>query len=347
MQDLYSALLDLGQRIDADLAAGARDRAEANAELGIAAVGQWQAHLPVDQLAPYMTWGEQFFRWGLYDAGGEYWKALFRIFAHHNLTEEPAARHALLIAACFQLMGGTIPAGSDQARHVVHSAQASLGATHPLVLQISPLGGTAPSAPAPAPNYPAPPSYAAPSSAAPPPMGSPAPYNMSSSISVNQGAGYGGSQGGFAQVPAQPPQAVPPIPTDPRQYSDPFPPGLSAREQLALWLTLAFLEIANADGVVTATEHQAFMDIMKRMSVADLSGQFDLSRCHQLRADGSFARMTAYCAHSMDLGTRNRMVPMLLQLVSADGDIDSRELDAVKRIATWLGVHFDGQLPTA
>lgn len=113
--------------------------------------------------------------------------------------------------------------------------------------------------------------------------------------------------------------------------------GLDPATRMAVWITLAFLDIALADGKVVDAEFAAWKACMTRMNLPDVLGRFGTEGLLAMLKAGDLQRLTArYVALPPE--TRGQMTQLLLEFVVADGSIDPREVQVLERITGWLGV---------
>jgi uncharacterized tellurite resistance protein B-like protein len=123
--------------------------------------------------------------------------------------------------------------------------------------------------------------------------------------------------------------APPPVAPSVANYDEPT--------RLALWVTLSFLDIASADGRVADQEFQAWRAIMAKMGLPDLWARFGQQNLYRMLNDGLLYDLSTEFAW-LSNDERNRLVGVLVDFMMADGRAEPTELEAVKRIAKWIGV---------
>jgi uncharacterized tellurite resistance protein B-like protein len=115
------------------------------------------------------------------------------------------------------------------------------------------------------------------------------------------------------------------------------PADMDPQSRLALWVTLGFLDVANADGQVGEQEYQAWKNTMARMSLPDVSERFGSQGLMELLQRGALYELTTEFA-SKPQEMRGRMAATLVEFMMADGHATPGEIQAIKRITGWLGV---------
>jgi hypothetical protein len=113
--------------------------------------------------------------------------------------------------------------------------------------------------------------------------------------------------------------------------------GFDGVTGLAVWLTLAFLDIASADGVIDESEHDAWKKAMTRAELPDVWARFGLPALQGMLEKGMLQDLSTEYA-TLPHEVRGKMGETLVDFMMADGVVDPREVVAVKKIAGWLGV---------
>lgn len=132
--------------------------------------------------------------------------------------------------------------------------------------------------------------------------------------------------------------APPPVdmrPSAPRTSS--ATAGLDGSTKLAIWVTLAFLDIAAADGKVGDDEYLVWKRTMARMELPDVWGRFGTDGLVNLLKRGVLQELSVEFA-TLDTETKLRMIQILHGFVMADGKAEPRELQAMQEIGSWLGL---------
>jgi len=136
--------------------------------------------------------------------------------------------------------------------------------------------------------------------------------------------------------PPQPPsQAIDLSPQVPR-----LPPevaSLDGSAQLALWVTLAFLDVASADGTVDEREYLTWKQTMAALQLPDVWGRFGAQGLQRMLQTGVLHALSAEFA-TLPEPSRAKLAGMLVEFMIADGRVDPAEVLAVKRIGAWLGM---------
>ena len=150
------------------------------------------------------------------------------------------------------------------------------------------------------------------------------------------GGGFGGPQpgfgggGGFAQ-----PQGFGgggfggPVPL--------FGGQLDPMSSTSLWLALAFLALATADGEVSAGELAAYQRAVAANGLPDPSQRFSWQQMIAMLRDGTLQNLSAYIAAVLPPDRRNALIPIMLQIVVADGQAGHNELVKMQQVASWIG----------
>lgn len=144
----------------------------------------------------------------------------------------------------------------------------------------------------------------------------------------------------FGAPPAPPPgapSAVDMRPQAPRASA--VDPSLDASGRLALWVTLAFLDIAAADGKVGDEEYLVWKRTMATMELPDVWGRYGTQGLADLLKRGALQQLSVELS-SLDVRTKGSLIQMLHGFVMADGKAEARELEAMATIGSWLGVNI-------
>lgn len=141
--------------------------------------------------------------------------------------------------------------------------------------------------------------------------------------------------------PLAPASGAPPAPPPPAAYApSKLAAGLDPSTKLALWVTLAFLDIAMADGKVEDAEYLAWKQAMARMQLPDVWERFGLQGLVDMSQKGMLHELSAELVALPPEG-RAKMAGTLVEFMMADGRAEPREIEAVKRIGGWLGVALE------
>ena len=135
-----------------------------------------------------------------------------------------------------------------------------------------------------------------------------------------------------------PPNQPPPNPSPPAE-----PPTAAALSQaMALWTTLCFLTIAEADGTVGQAEVSVWQEIMRAWQLPDVWQQYGSERLHAMLRGGELDRLGRLLS-SLDLRYRVQMGMALRAIVTADGVVHSDELEQLERCIRSLDLDL-GQI---
>jgi uncharacterized tellurite resistance protein B-like protein len=132
-----------------------------------------------------------------------------------------------------------------------------------------------------------------------------------------QPQGFGGG-GGFGGVPL-------------------FGGQLDPMSATSLWLALAFLALATADGEVSAAELAAYQRAMHANGLPDPSQRFNWQQMIGMMRDGTMQNLSAYIAAVLPPDRRNALIPIMLQIIVADGQAGQAELQKMQQVASWIG----------
>jgi hypothetical protein len=149
-----------------------------------------------------------------------------------------------------------------------------------------------------------------------------------------------GAPASFGAPPAAPP-ALDMRPVAPRASS--ATAALDASTKLALWVTLAFLDIAASDGQVGNDEYLVWKKTMANMELPDVWGRFGTEGLVNLLKKGVLQELSVEFA-SLEVNTKLKMVQILHSFVMADGKAEARELASMRDIGSWLGLKLEFNL---
>jgi uncharacterized tellurite resistance protein B-like protein len=120
----------------------------------------------------------------------------------------------------------------------------------------------------------------------------------------------------------------------------PVAPSVAAYDgptRRALWMTLAFLDVAFADGAVADRELDAWGKVMARMGLPDVWTRFGPREVYEMLERGVLYDLSTEFAR-LPTKERNQMAAALVDFMMADGRAEPSEIEAVKRIAKWINV---------
>lgn len=132
------------------------------------------------------------------------------------------------------------------------------------------------------------------------------------------GGGLGGGGGGLG---------APPL----------FAGQLDATMSTSLWLALAFLVLASADGNISEGEVQAYQRAMRANGLPDPSQRFTWKQMVAMTGDGTLQSLSAHIAAILPADRRNALIPIMLQIIVADGQAGHAELGKMQQVAAWIG----------
>jgi uncharacterized tellurite resistance protein B-like protein len=297
---LVSTLRQIGAEIDRDLASANVARARALAHLAATIMTTQGQQGSAEQVNELMTFGEQFYRWKCFVEGTHYWKGLFQLIRRFVAQDHDYATRALCIAAAFSLLGGTMELDKPVAQSTLTMLDATFGPNHPLT------------------------------------------QDCVAKVRAARGASgwstAGASAGPFGGATTKSAQPQPhPIDMTPSAQRKETALALSAKEELSLWITLAFLDIAMADGQVSEAEYLVWKRTLAAFALPDLWDRFTAKGLEDLLARGTLQVLSSNFA-ALDRATKIKLGTVLKQIVFADGKADSREIDAVRKICAWIGL---------
>jgi uncharacterized tellurite resistance protein B-like protein len=131
-----------------------------------------------------------------------------------------------------------------------------------------------------------------------------------------QGGGFGG--GGFGAAPL-------------------FGGQLDPMASTALWLALAFLVLATADGQVSERELGAYRNAIHANGLPDPSQRFSWQQMMNFVHDGTLQNLSGYIANVLPPDRRNALIPILLQIIVADGQVGQNEMARMQQVAGMIG----------
>ncbi len=296
---LTATLSQIGVEIDRDLASGNRQRAHSLAHLASTIMTSQGQHGTADQVNVLMNFGEQFYRWKFFAEGMEYWKGLFQLIRRFVAVDHDYASRALTIAAAFSMLGGTMELDKPVAQSTLAMLEANFGADHPLTKDC-----------------------------------------VAKVHAARGGGGWstaGASAGPFGGATVQSKPAQHPVDMTPRNERKETSIKLGPKEELSLWITLAFLDIASADGKVSDAEYMVWKRAIATYELPDLWDRITSKGLKDLLDQGMLQVLSSNFA-ALDKPTKIRLGSILKAIVFADGQADSREIDAVRRICGWIGL---------
>lgn len=132
-----------------------------------------------------------------------------------------------------------------------------------------------------------------------------------------QPQGFGGG-GGFGGVPL-------------------FGGQLDPMSATSLWLALAFLALATADGEVSANELGAYQRAIAANGLPDPSQRYSWQQMVGMMRDGTLQNLSAYIAAVLPPDRRNALIPIMLKIIVADGQAGHNELLKMQQVASWIG----------
>jgi uncharacterized tellurite resistance protein B-like protein len=132
-----------------------------------------------------------------------------------------------------------------------------------------------------------------------------------------QPQGFGGG-GGFGGVPL-------------------FGGQLDPMSATSLWLALAFLALATADGEVSNNELGAYQRAIAANGLPDPSQRYSWQQMVGMMRDGTLQNLSAYIAAVLPPDRRNALIPIMLKIIVADGQAGHNELQKMQQVASWIG----------
>ncbi|MBI4955007.1 MAG: TerB family tellurite resistance protein [Myxococcales bacterium] len=113
--------------------------------------------------------------------------------------------------------------------------------------------------------------------------------------------------------------------------------ALDPATQRALWVTLAFLDVAASDGKVGEDEYLVWKRTMARLALPDVWAAYGAEGLYALLGRGALEELSRAFA-TLPREERGRLGGVLVEVMMADGRVEPREVAAVRRISGWLGV---------
>ena len=105
----------------------------------------------------------------------------------------------------------------------------------------------------------------------------------------------------------------------------------------SLWLALAFLALATADGEVSQRELSAYQRAIHANGLPDPSQRYSWQQMIGMMRDGTLQNLSAYVAAVLPPDRRNALIPIMLQIIVADGQAGHNELMKMQQVASWIG----------
>ncbi|MFO0661402.1 MAG: hypothetical protein U0165_16450 [Polyangiaceae bacterium] len=355
---LTAVLAEIGQQIDADLSRGNRDRVAALGTLAATVAQDLGPSAPREHIAWLMKWGEQFHRWRLFQSGCEYWKAMYSLLQRHGAAQSPEGEIAITVAGAFNFLSGGMDSNPSAVQALLSMGSRLLGDANPLLADCharlrsasgSGFGAAARPAPVAAPPAQPAPQPAFPGKSSNGGFGGSAPAAAASQGPAGWGSAASDPSRGFAPAPAA---AAAPSPAaapasgwskgdsaaswNMAPAARPAPPA-NVDESLSLWVTLAFLAIATADGKVDDREYLVWKETIQRMQLPDVWDKYGADGLMKMLQAGRLQLLSVEFS-SLPRDTKVRFGTILKALVLADGVADPRELTEAARILGWLGL---------
>lgn len=148
--NLVTQLTDLGARIDAALQRSDFARANALAESAIVAVSTPALRLAPQEIDMILRWGEQFYRWRLWDLGASYWSATLAAVTRLRCGLETIERAQAFVSA-MRVLGGRVSDVSPEAVKALSLTRSVFGENHVLTQSVAAKVMSAPPTPTAAP----------------------------------------------------------------------------------------------------------------------------------------------------------------------------------------------------
>ncbi len=132
------------------------------------------------------------------------------------------------------------------------------------------------------------------------------------------------------------------VPASPQGSAHSGPPGslssLDPQTRLALWVTLAFFDVATSDGQVSEAEYTAWKQNIRRMSLPDVWDRFGRAAGFKAMLDRGALQQLSMDFMSLSIEERTKLTSLLVEFMIADGKAEPAEMQAIRRIGGWLGV---------
>lgn len=132
---LLRYLSTIGSQIDASLQAGDTSKADTLARHAARSFQAPPGALSVQDVHTLMRWGEQYYRWRLWEAGAEFWRAAATFAAAQRLPHADFER-AASIAGAMLLFAGRPPASAAHAAELLAMLVRVFGPEHVLVRDV-------------------------------------------------------------------------------------------------------------------------------------------------------------------------------------------------------------------
>jgi uncharacterized tellurite resistance protein B-like protein len=303
-------------QIDAEFAYNRHERAHAMCRLAVSIMCTQGQHAPAHEVPWLLRFGENFYRWRRFDEGQQYWAGLYELVKQRRLETSHEGALTLATALAFRALAGSITASSPDAGVVLDRVVATLGPDHVLAREVQTRLASPPS----------PRSHHGPA-VAPPPLRNglaPAPANGQAP------AARGGRMPRAKTIVLENLTVLPPpVAASVAHYDEPT--------RLALWVTLAFLDVAFADGHVVEQEYHSWVNTMRGMGLPDVWTRFGQQALGDMMSRGVLYDLSSEFAW-LPVDRRNGLATMLVEFMVADGRAEPNELEAVKRIGGWIEV---------
>jgi uncharacterized tellurite resistance protein B-like protein len=105
----------------------------------------------------------------------------------------------------------------------------------------------------------------------------------------------------------------------------------------SLWLALAFLALATADGEVSQRELAAYQRAINANGLPDPSQRYSWQQMMSMVHDGTLPNLSMYVSNVLPPDRRNALIPIMLQIIVADGQVGPNELAKMQQVAGWIG----------
>lgn len=128
-------LATVGAQIDGALHVGDLARAETFARHAVGSFKAPPGALTTQDIYTLMRWGEQYYRWRLWDAGVEFWRAAATLAAAQRLPTGDFER-AASIAGAMLVLGGRLPASPADTANLLSMMVRVFGTEHVLVRDV-------------------------------------------------------------------------------------------------------------------------------------------------------------------------------------------------------------------
>jgi uncharacterized tellurite resistance protein B-like protein len=105
----------------------------------------------------------------------------------------------------------------------------------------------------------------------------------------------------------------------------------------SLWLAIAFLVLATADGNVSEQELMAYHRAIQANGLPDPKQRFSWQQMMGFMNDGTLQNLSAYLVNVLPIDRRNALIPIMLQIIVADGQAGQAELMKMQQVASLIG----------